>query len=239
MNKKRILFFILCVISSALFSQSDNGNEFVFKVSHPKVTYSVWPADSEMWTERLNPVIVRQSGQRKPFKLRLTGGTIQKGGSDSLYFARVDSAPKVLLSVLERSKGQWKVVFSKIYHVKRIPDPIIYVCGVKTDSVIDKQQLIEEDMLTGYSTHYKKYVKINGFNMIFMNGESADTLTSTNSHFTLEMRRRIHVLTPGNMLFFDKVKCEMPDGKTRIPETIQVFIADTGKYKVGYRTTTK
>jgi hypothetical protein len=84
-----------------------------------------------------------------------------------------------------------------------------------------------------------KHPPVSGFELIYVNGQAMDTLRSANAHFSIEMRRRIHQLKPGDLLYFEKVKCQLPDGKSKTLRPIQLFIDDTDKFKVGYRTTGK
>jgi len=201
-------------------------------VSNSKNTYTVFPSDSVVWGEKANLVRVRVKGAC-PFSVSYDGGRIS--GKDSVYIIQVDSSVSGLLTICEMSEGKSKVVFTKPYKVNRIPPPYVLVCGVKTDSVIDKQQLINDNKVMAYSTYHKMHLKVLSFDMIYVNAGKFDTLSATTNHFTLEMRRRIMVLKPGNILYFENVKCVMPDRKIVALAPIQIFINETDKYKIGSR----
>jgi hypothetical protein len=209
-----------------------------FHVRNSHSRYQVFPADSILWAEVDNPITIRAKGKKKEISVLLQGGQLKKApGNDSLFSARVDDTVSMaLLTISERLEGgKLKLVYTKPYTIKRIAPPVLYVCGVKTDSVIDKQQLIEDDILYAKSERYKFKLLIRSFDMINVKENSYDTLHSRNNHFSIEQRRQIYRLQPGNMLYFENILCQMPTGEVVKLRSVQLFVDETNKYKVGYR----
>ncbi len=217
------------------FSQTTvQDSLLVFKVRNPVSEYTLIPNDSVLASEKKTNIKIRSSSKEKPFKVTMEGARIKR--ADSIFSIYPDSSQAALLTILEYQKNKWRPVKTKLYKIKHPPEPVVIVCGVKADSVIDKQQLIQEDKVAVYAAQYKSYLPVKGFELIYVNGDSMDTLKSANSHFTLDMRRRIHLLKPGDLIYFEKVRCQLPDGKLKTMRAIQIFIDETNKFKVGYRT---
>ena len=72
----------------------------------------------------------------------------------------------------------------------------------------------------------------------FVNGE-ADTMITAGSQFSLPMKRIIHQLKPGNVLYFEEVWTEDKNGARYMTDNVQLFIDETDKYSVGDRDVVK
>lgn len=208
-------------------------HEVTFKVKSQKTVYTILPVDSFLWAHKPTKIILRTKGKKKAFHLTLINGTVT--GKDSIFYLKVDSGAKTMLTVLEKlPNGKNKVAFSKTFTIKYIPEPVAYVCGIKSDSIIDKEQLLREDIIYAYSSYYKTKLKILSFNFIYVAGEKVDTLFTKGCHFDLVMRREINRLVPGNVVFFNKIQCQLPDGNIKELKPVTLYINDTRKYRVGY-----
>lgn len=238
--KKGFILVIWVICLSVLLGQNGYSQTpaqdtvLIFKVRNPVSEYTLIPNDSVLPSEKKTNIKIRSSNKEKPFKVSMEGARIKR--TDSIFSIYPDSSQAALLTILEYQKNRWRPVKTKLYKIKHPAEPVIIVCGVKADSVIDRQQLIQEDKVAVYAAQYKSYLPVKGFELIYVNGDAMDTLKSANSHFTLDMRRRIHLLKPGDLIYFEKVKCQLPDGKFRILKPIQLYIDETNKFKVGYRT---
>ncbi|HXC06727.1 MAG TPA: hypothetical protein VNZ86_18345 [Bacteroidia bacterium] len=240
MNRKvkALTGLLLILFASVLHGQQRDSTIVTFRVTRSAVTYEVFPKDSILWGNQENKIQIRAHGKKRTAYVMLEGGHLAAvRNNDSLYTATVnDTVVTALLSIREKmADGGSRLVFSKPYRIKRIPPPVLYVCGVKTDSVIDKQQLIVEDLLYARSEQYKFRLIIESFDMIVLSEKGESRFHSVNNHFTLEQRREIHKLVPGNTLFFENIRCLMPSGEVKTLKPVQIFIDDTNKYKVGLR----
>ena len=203
------------------------------KVKKVKWEVSITSPDSIFWIRMANPVVITVKGGSN-YAVNILGGTIsQKGGK---YFVDVKEEGAATISVYEKLPGKkLRVLFTKLFPVKKIPSPQFFVCGVKADSVIDKQQIISDNIVTAYHPFYKVQLPVTGFDVTFGNGAKTETLSSQNNHFTIDMRRRIYGLKAGTLLTFRNVYYILPDGTREKMKEFEVFIAETNKYKVGYR----
>lgn len=213
-----------------MFSQENEVVTFRLKKKLKGVRIS---KDTLLWTEKNNLISITELGGTQISKVFLEGGKIGIV-KDSIYSAIVSEGTTAVLSVFEKDKqGKDKLISVKQYHIKSIPLPDIFVCGVKADSVIDKQQLLQFNEVTAYSKYFKTKVPVLGFDVIFSSQTGGDTLHSKNKNFTINMRNKIHLLKPGDVLQFTNIVCRTPDGKERRPEDLLIYIDETNKYKVG------
>ncbi len=230
--RKLTITLMFLIYVSPFYAQKDTSGTLVFKVRNGKNAYSVFPSDSTLFAEKDNVIKIKVRGKR-PYKVYFEGGVMT--GSDSIFTIRADSAVSGLLTIKETHKNESKIAFTKPYKIFHIPLPYVMVSGVKADSVIDKQQLINVDKVMAYSGYYKMFLKVLSFDMIYANAGVFDTLSAETSHFTPEMKKHLYGLKSGSILYFENVKCVMRDGSARKLASIQIFINETDKYKVGYR----
>ncbi|MFI5149501.1 MAG: hypothetical protein ACHQRM_07175 [Bacteroidia bacterium] len=233
-----LLFCCLLLSVPVVSAQAPDTVMVTFHVSKGLSTYEVFPKDSILWGGQENTIRVRAKGKKRNAYVILEGGRLKPvSKNDSMFVATVnDTVVVALLSIREKNAdGTTRLAYTKPYRIKRIPPPVLYVCGVKTDSVIDKQQLIEEDLLYARSVQFKFRLVIESFDMTFITEKGDKALHSSNNHFTIEQRREIHKLLPGNTISFDNIKCRMPSGEVQTLKPVQIYIDDTNKYRVGLR----
>ena len=223
-------FYISAFILLSVASIAQNTTVRAKKI---KWNISVVSTDTVLWIDKENILQITVEGGSN-YLIDIKDAKWKAAGNK--YLVKVFDEGATTITVFEKlPNNKMKPVYTKLYKVKRIPDPVPYVCGVKADSVIDKEQLINENNLTAINPLNKKAVPVKGFDLIFSYADQSDTLRSTDNHFTLAMKRRIYYLAPGSMLYFDNVYCSMPDGKVHKLQPIEIYIDETNKYKVGYR----
>jgi hypothetical protein len=228
---KEYFFCIASVLLPVIFLAQDATT---INIKKTKWNVSIRPSDSVLWIDKENKLEINVEGGTN-YQVELRDGKIRK--NKNKYIIEVMAEGAATITVYENLPNKKKKpLYTKLYEVKRIPDPVAYVCGVKGDSVIDKMQLIYDNIITVVHPYYKLQLPVLGFDAIFSFSGQADTLTSLNNHFNLEMKKRIYYLVSGNVLYFDNVYCALPDGKILKLKPFEVFINETNKYKVGYET---
>ena len=223
--------FILFVLHA--FSSFAQDSALIFKVRDPEMKVSVIPADSILWTEQANPIHIRIKGEKK------LGGVFAKGarliGSDSSYVLYVtDKDQTALLTIYEiLPDGAKAVCFTKKYTIKKCAQPIIKICGVVKDSVLDLWDFHIRNNITAYLKDQKKYIPIVSFQMVCARSTGNDTLFSYGNKFNLTMREELFRMKPGSTLTICNIEVLLPGGKKKVMPPVQVFLAETGKRKVG------
>lgn len=228
--KKIIILLIFVSFAESQFAQDTTAT---IKIKKTKWKVLITSNDSILWIDKENHVSIAVEGGMN-YCVNIKDGKINCNRNN--YTIQVFQEGTAILTVYEKLPNKrLRTLHTKLYQVKRIPDPVPYVCGVKSDSVIDKLQIIHDNIVTITHPFYKLELPVLGFEVIFSIAGKADTLTSKNNHFTMDMRKRIYYLPSGSILYFENVYCEMPDGKVKKIKPFEIFITETNKYKVGYR----
>ncbi len=224
-----ILLFMLYAFS---FSAQDSA--LVFKVRDPEMQVCVFPSDSILWTEQANPIRVRVKGEKK------LGGVFAKGarisGSDSSWVLWVsEKNQSALLTIYEiLPDGAKAVCFTKKYTIKKPSQPIIKICGVVKDSVLDLWDFHIRNSITAFLPEQKIYLPVLSFEMVVVRKSGNDTLFSYGNKFNLTMREELFRMQPGSTLTICNIEVLVPGGRRKTIPVMQVFLAETGKRKVGY-----
>jgi hypothetical protein len=231
MAMKNYIFLLLFVFKTAVFFAQNKTN--TIKIRKEKWNVSVTSSDSIFWINRENIVTVNVTGGTN-YCINVKDAKIQF--SKERYIVNVFNEGATTLTVYEKLPNKkLRTLYTKLYEVRHIPDPIAYVCGVKADSVIDKQQIINDNIVTAVHPFYHLQLPVVGFDLVFINGKQINRLTSTNNHFTINMRKLIYYVASGSIIYFENVYCAMPDGTIEKVPDFQIFVTETNKYKVGYQ----
>lgn len=222
---------VILLLLLSVFAKAQTGTTIKIKKTIWKISISP-ETDTILWIGKNNQLEIKVEGGSN-YHVEIRDGKIMNKGNQ--YFIEVFTEGAATLTVYEKLPNKkMKPLYTKLYEVKRIPEPTPYVCGVKADSVIDKLQMVHDNILTAFDSFNKKVLRIVGFEMIFSFSGQSDTLTSCDNHFTFDMKRRIYYLTSGSILYFENVKCAMPDGKVKELKPFEIFVNDSDKYKIGY-----
>ncbi len=225
---KIVLLISFSFLSTDVFSQ-------IAKIKVLKVRWevSITSVDSIFWIGKENPVSITVKGGGN-YAIDLKGGTLSKKAGN--YFVNATEEGAVTISVFELLPADKKrVLFTKLIPVQRIPFAQIFVCGVKADSVIDKDQIINDNVITAYHPFYKTNLPVLGFDMVFVADSTTEILTSPNNHFTIDMRKRVYGIKSGTRVYFENIYYLLPNGDTEKIESIGIYVSESNKYKVGYR----
>lgn len=230
----RIIFTLIAICMFPIFSVGQVGinSTVTFTVKAIETDIAVWPADSIMWGDSTKQITVTSEGYEIE-KVVLKGGKI--GHQGQYYYCKPDTGESVILEVyVKHPSGETRLGFVKPYEVKRIPDPTIYVCGVRADSTIDKHQLLEFNQITGTIKGFEHIpVRVQKFDFIIFSGTEADTMHAATDRFTIQMRRKMHTLIPGQIISFENIICQGPGGKSWAILPIELFVDESNKFKTG------
>jgi hypothetical protein len=225
-------FFLSPVFSLVAFITSAQIRDTI-SVKKVKWKVSIEVPDSILWIGIDNQVIIKVSGGSN-YTINVNGGSIKNIAGK--YQVKVKKEGAATITVYEKlPEKRLRVLLTKLFFVRRIPLPVMSVCGVKADSVIDKLQIIKENLVTAFHPFYKKNVPVIGFDLVFALGGKTERLNSVNNHFTLEMQKRIYYLKSGTLLYFENIYYVLPDGTIEKLDSFELFVTETNKYKVGYR----
>ena len=121
---------------------------------------------------------------------------------------------------------------SEAFKIIGPPKPTVYVCGVKSDSVIDKKHLIKIAKLNAELKNSPITPAIMSFDVIIPSG---DTIHVTGEKFPIQLKNKLHDIDEGQVLIFMNIRVLMPSREIAIVQEIMVFVAKTDQYSVGHR----
>jgi len=230
--------FILNILILTCFGTvSGQDSVFVFKVKKPESVLSVSFKDTFLIKgENYLFEIKVKTGKKRVARVLSDSLKIRRAGKN-LYSISVPKKTRIRKAMLRifLQKEDGKIHLEKLITYKIIaPEkPIIYVGGVKADSVIDKRHLYDNAKLHGIYKGFK--VRVLSFELVsFGNGNEIKMLSNNNS-LTVEMKQFIQKLAIGSTIYFNNVSCLLPNGKVMKIETIRLFFDETNKYKIGNR----
>ncbi len=207
-----------------------NGSTLIVKKAQWKI--SIVSTDSILWIGKDNVLDIKVEGG-KNYCIKIDGGIFYT--FNNRYVVKVKTEGAATITVFEKlPKDKKRVLYSKMYIIKNMPAPIIKVCGVAPDSVIDKKQLIAENSITVYDPNQNMYLKVIGFSLIISSGGVINNFVSNNCHFTINMRNKIHLLKNGSLLYFEDIYCLMPDNTIKKLNDFQLYVSDSEKYRIAY-----
>jgi hypothetical protein len=220
-----ILLLYFCSLNRQAKAQTDTT--YIFKVVSPKLSITILPKSTDLYIGLKNLLRIRVSKGFIISRVLLDGGTIT--GKDSNYIAIVKEGLQAILSVYVTCPDSTeKLGLTKIFKIVSLPEPVIYINGVKNDSVIIKTKIIAVGRLSAKLPKIEKQLPIVSFDMIFANQDSLrmDTLHANNSALTKEMKTAISKMKEGRLLYFENIKCLLPDGSKYISKPMQIYLID-------------
>jgi len=241
---RAILVLLICFSSelkllaqSGIGNSTDTTNTVVFQVAKKEFPVSIDPDTSILWISRTNHFKINIGDEGTIDRVTIDNGRVYRLDSSHFDFVVKEGASAVVSVYRRLPKGKSKLAATHKYDIRRVPNPVVYVAGVRSDSVIDRQQLIDNGRVKAKIEGFEKQfpVRVVSFRMISYNGTNIDTLQARNNSLTIPMRRSIHRLNPGSVLYFDEVKCIGEDGKMYTARPAQVFLDETNQFKVGNR----
>ena len=163
-----------------------------------------------------NPISIAASGDANTITAEISGcgGTLTKTGTGT-YTAHVASAGKATISVYMKNGTSSKLMGSREYRVKKVPDPLALVNGVdEYTTIVDRNILSNSGGLVARlkDFDFALNVRVSSFTMGTNVGGEFIERRSTTNRFTDDMLNLMRNARKGQKFFFDDIKCQMPTG---------------------------
>lgn len=204
----------------------------MIRLKKTKWVVNIIVPDSTLWIGHNNLVQVLVKGG-KNYKVEVDGGLILSTAAG--FIVKVKEEGAATIAVYEKFQDQLKVIYTQLFPVKKIPDPVVHVCSVAVDSVIDREELTRENIITCYHPFYKMQLNIVSFEIVLASGKTNVSLKSNDCHFNVEMKKWLYSIPSGTVVNFENVCYQLPDGSIRKVDDFQIFVSESNKYKVGVR----
>lgn len=165
-----------------------------------------------------NPVSISVPGvPNEKVRVSITGGggSIAKTGN-GIYNVRVTSMGECNITVSADLGGSSRSMGSMKFRVKRVPDPVAYVGGVK-GGPIAKGTLLAAGAVVPILENFDFDLQFVITSFTFTINVAGDLLSkqTTGNKFTSEMITLINKANRGQRIFIEDIKAKGPDGTTR------------------------
>ncbi len=176
-----------------------------------------------------NPVSVSVPGMADEniFPVITSGAVlVKKKGEDFNYIVRVPKGMReAVISATAQYEGQTMNMGSRIFRVKRVPDPIAEIAGIK-EGEIEKNTLLAAGAIIPAMKdfEFELYFRVTSFRMgTIINGDWI-TRRSSGNRFTEEMINMIRDANRKQKFFFENIQAEGDDGTLRTLNSINLTI---------------
>lgn len=166
-----------------------------------------------------NPVRVF-AGKADPATVELVGPNAVRAeepdGEPGNWTVRPGQPGRLVIEVRGRTPAGDEVRGEAIFHVRRVPDPVIYVAG-RTDGVLIKRELTAQNGVVARNEDFLYSVgyKVRGFEMVYTPEYGSPVTANTPGNaFTREMLEVLGRTKPGDRILF-RVRVELPDGSVK------------------------
>ncbi len=194
--------------------------QFPFKTSFTVAVPSLVVSPDKMnvfYRGVTNPVSISVAGvPSDKITPSITNGSISKNGSH--WDVKVGRGNEAVVSVTAEMADGSKTNMGNIkFRVKRIPDPVPYVAGETGASTITKAKIGGVSTVQARMDNFDFDIKVDVQSYIFSMA-LGDVLVEekiNGKRLTPQVKDLIKKARRGNKIYFEKIKCKMPDGTIR------------------------
>jgi gliding motility-associated protein GldM len=165
-----------------------------------------------------NPISVSAGGvPAESVSASITGGTLTKTGPGT-YAATVSAPGKAVVTVSATVDGKTKVMGSKEFRIKYIPDPVLKVGMSKGPMMKSSEFKVQGGLradLEDFVFDGVKYDVVSYRVGIDSKGKDYAEGDANSAYFPSNILPAIRALKPGDQVYFDNVRVKGPDGKVR------------------------
>lgn len=224
--KKQVLIFVMAVSSVFGLAQA-TGKKTVFTVAKQNKVIAVSPVKMAVFYIGLdNPVeIAICDVPAKYITATIDSGEIKNMG-EGKFIVKVNSGVSVTkINVFETYNGKTTKIGERLFRVKRVPDPVAYIGGVKS-GLINKNVIASSQMLVAKLDNFDFDLtfKITSFTfLINIKGDIVPIYCSGNM-LSAAILAIISKAAPGARIYFEDIKAMGPDGTIRALSPINLKI---------------
>jgi len=228
-NKILVLIAVMFITAIGVFGQKET---LTFKVSKPKSELILYTTDSVFHIKKNNGLFVEVTGKNKVYRVTAINGTVRRK-PNNFFEIRFDNPGETVVKVYEKTPdGTMRLGLSEAFKIAAPPKPTVYVCGVKSDSVIDKKHLIKIAKLNADLKDSRITPAIISYDIIMPLG---DTIHVEGAKFPIGLKNKLYDVEEGQVLIFMNINVLMPSREVAIVQEVMVFIAKTDQYSIGHR----
>lgn len=220
MKKKFLIFMSIIILFDTV-----NATESVMTVRKDAKNFTVeLDKMNVLYMGVENPISIGYLGSAKVL-LKITNGTVTPSNEKGKYIVLVYRGNEAIMGLYKIRGSKEILVGEKKFRVKRLPQPIAIVAGLK-EGEIKKSALVAYPFVLAKYENFDFDLKLNVYSFtitICVAGEYKSTPFVGNS-FSIIQISMIEKLKNNSRLIIEDIKCKLPDGTTRTlnPITLRV-----------------
>jgi gliding motility-associated protein GldM len=145
------------------------------------------------------------------------GGTITKVPGNGLYVVKVTTPTlECMVNVGAKMGATSRSMGSMKFRVKRVPDPVAYVGGVKGGQIAKGTLIAAGGIIPKMDNFdFDLYFAITSFTLTMNKAGDLVSETTTGSKYSAKMSSMLNSASRGQKVYFEDIKAKGPDGTTR------------------------
>lgn len=162
-----------------------------------------------------NPILIGYSGFCKPI-VKVTDGYVKECVTRGRYLVHVTKPSISTLALYVKTGGRERLVGEKKIRVKRIPDPVAYVAGLK-EGVVKKSALLAAPFVLCKCENFDFDIllKVRSFILSVNTCGEFKSYNSNSNAFSVDQLVAISKLKNNSKIYFEEIKVATPDGSIR------------------------
>jgi len=159
-----------------------------------------------------NPVSVSASVAAEKVSISLTGGTYTKTGPGEYDISVPESlvGKTITISISADIGGKQQIMGSKVYRIKRVPDPVAVLGGnIKGGKTTKAELLANPFVLADMGTDFVYDLRwtVNSYQVTFIiKGIEDPPITCNNRQFSDAIKNKINSCSSGTVIYFSDIK---------------------------------
>jgi hypothetical protein len=231
---KKVIICILILITCE--SQAQDTANVTAKVQATQSYVEVSPSVNILYQTRPYLFTFKLLPKGKIGKIEFKGCQIKEkeGGFEVMAL----DVPWAVLTVYEKlPNGTQKIRLTKKYGIFKVPDPVIYIDDVRSDSTIEKLTLFTSGQVWArIPSSPKSQIIIKSFDLVYYHRDSNrnDTLHSNGTRLTKQMKEWVAQQEPGTMVELSNISLYiLPQQVIRTKLKARVFLNHTRPRQFG------
>lgn len=189
-----------------------------YQVAQPTTTVSATKMNV-LYAGVDNPISISSPGiPLENLEVTISSGQIRRDIQPGDYIVTVPADKReAIISVSARMEGQLRKQGDKTYRIKKVPDPIAQIAGLREGTVnrnvLAEAAAIEASMPQDFE--FDLSFRVISFNMISVSGSIVWERRTDSNRLTEEMKNRIRTSNRGDRVWFEGIVARGPDGVDR------------------------
>lgn len=163
-----------------------------------------------------NPIQIGYNNLSKTY-VKITDGFIRQTSEKGRYIVRVTKGNVATLGLYTRVGNKEQLIGERLIRVKKLPDPVATVAGVK-EGLIKKSMLAASPFILAKFENFDfdLPIRVYSFTVTINVAGEFKSISYFGSMFSLEQLLIIDRLKNNGKIIIEDIKCKLPDGTTRL-----------------------